>query len=125
MGGIGRGLNQDARGDSPQPAEHDDHKPQAEDPAPWRPAAAGPDLGWGCLRSGIAQQPRRSRPRPPPPGFGGHKLHHEPSDRDHNGPGGGIAPGAPASARSIPRHCTIRPPAGGLDNNAAGNPPAC
>jgi len=25
---------------------------------------------------------------------------------------GGIAPGSPASARSIPRHCTIRPPAG-------------
>ena len=84
---------------------------QAEDPAPRRPSAAAPDLVCGCLPSGIAQQPRRSQPRPPP-GFGGYKIHHEPSDRDHNGPRGGIAPGSPASARSIPRHCTIRPPAG-------------
>jgi hypothetical protein len=111
MGGIGCGVDQDSRGDSPQPAEHDDHKPKAKDPAARRPSAAAPDLARGCLPSGIAQQPRRSQPRPPPPGFGGHKIHHEPFDRDHNGPRGGIVPGSPASARSIPRHCTIRPPA--------------
>ena len=123
MGGIGCGLDQDARGDSPQPAEHDDHKPQAEDPAPRRPSAAAPDLVCGCLPSGIAQQPRRSQPRPPPPGFGGHKIHHEPSDRDHNGPRGGIAPALlPAPDRS---HVTVRSGRlqDGLDNNAAMNHP--
>jgi hypothetical protein len=125
MGGIGCGLDQESRGDSPQPAEHDDHKPQAEDPAPRRPSAAAPDLVCGWVPSAIAQQPRRSQPRPPPPGVGGHKLHHEPSDRDHNGPRGGIAPALlPAPDRS---QVTVRSGRlqGGLDNNAPRNPPAC
>jgi hypothetical protein len=120
MGGIGCGVDQDSRGDSPQPAEHEDHKPQAEDPAPWRPSAAAPDLACGCLPSAMAQQPR-----PPPPGSGGHKLHHEPSDRDPNGLRGGIAPGSPAAPDRS--QVTVRSGRlqGGLDNNAARNPPAC
>jgi len=112
MGGLGCELDQDARGDAPQPANHDDHQPQAEDPAPRRPSAAAPDLGWGWLPSGIAPPPRRSQPRPPPPGVGGHQLHHESSDRDHNGPRGGIA--RRCGQRQIDPMALYDPAAGGV-----------